>query len=410
MMWLSDIRIAVASLKATRVRTFLTIFGIIIGVASVTLVLALGEGAKHSIKSQVALAGGDVATVRPGKLSRDQQGDVTGYDILANFNASTLTENDIQVVSTTPGVAAATPVMGLRGSVSGGKHTIEDTQIVATNSALPQVLSQRVKTGEFVNPDINRNTVVLGDTIANLLLDSDQTTGQQVTIRGATYTVIGVLAHSDTPLALNGLFDSNMAAYVSLDAGKAMNQGLAQIQTINFRAKDGSDLEAVKRAVTARLRAEHKADDFAVISSREALSVTEGIFNLITKYTAGVAAISLLVGGIGVMNIMLVAVTERTREIGIRKAVGATNGQILRQFLTEAIIMSLVGGLAGVGLAGLGAFAITFLFALPFTPIVTWGIFGAAISVSLFVGVLFGIFPAIRAARKDPIVALRQLQ
>lgn len=408
MMWLADVKIALASLRATRVRTVLTIFGIIIGVTAVTLVLAFGEGAKNAITNQVSLLGGDVATVRPGKLSRDTSGNVTGYDIMANVNASTLTEYDVEVVESTPGVASATPIMGLRGPVASANYSTDDTQIVATNQQMVEVLGQRVKTGEFVNPDINRNTVVLGNTLANRLLDSDQTTGQKVSIRGEDYTVIGVLAFNETPLALNGLFDSNMAAYVTLDAGKAMNQGIAQIQTINFRADDGSDLETVKTDVRQRLVEARKVDDVAVISSREALSITEGIFSTITQYTAGVAAISLLVGGIGVMNIMLVAVSERTREIGIRKAVGATNGQVLRQFLVEAIIMSLSGGLIGVGLASLLAFGASFQ--LPFTPVVTWEIFGSAMAVSLLVGVVFGVFPAARAARKDPIEALRQLQ
>lgn len=363
MMWLADIRIAFASLKATRVRTLLTVLGIVIGVAAVTLVLALGEGAKQAIEKQITQFGGDVVTVRPGKLAKDENGNVISYDLLANFSASSLSEQDSKIVSSTPGVSGSAPIMALRGTISGGERSTENAQIVATSPDLPDVLAQSLKTGEFLNNEINRNTVVLGDTLANELLGSDQTIGQKISIRGEDYTVIGVLNHSDLPLALNGLYDINRAAFVSLDAGKAMNQGIAQVQTINFRVADGSNVKTVTKSVSDRLKEAHKIDDVAVIGSDEALKITDSLFGELTKYTAAIAGISLLVGGIGVMNIMLVAVTERTREIGIRKAVGATHLQVLRQFLTESIMMSLGGGILGVLLAYVIALLASFQFA-----------------------------------------------
>jgi len=408
MMWLADIKIAVASLRSSRTRTLLTIIGIIIGVAAVTTILALGEGAKQAINSQIEQFEGDVATVRPGKLSTDEHGNVTGYDLLANFNASTLSEQDLRTVSTTPGVESATPIMGLRGSVAGSESSTDGTQIVATNPELVDVLGQKMSVGQFISDDINRSTIVLGNTLATELFGSDQAIGQTVTVRGQDYTLIGVLQRNDIPLVINGLYDPNRAAFVTLDAGKAMNQGIAQIQTINFRINESADKQAVINDVSERLRTAHGADDVAIIGSEEALSITESLFLDITTYTAAIAAISLLVGGVGVMNIMLVAVTERTREIGIRKAVGATNGQIMRQFLTESIIMTLSGGLLGLALA----YAITVVIAykFSFSGAFTWNIVGLSLGVSLAVGILFGIFPAIRAARKDPIEALRQLQ
>lgn len=408
MMWFADIKIALASLRATKVRTLLTTFGIVIGVASVTTILALGEGAKQTITAQAQQFGGDVVTVRPGKLTRDTQGNVTGYDLLANFNAGTLTEQDLKIVSTTPGVQSAAPVMGLRGTIAGSERSVESGQIIATNSDLPEVLDQELKVGQFVDPGISRNTVVFGSGLATELLGSDQTIGQKVSIRGQEYTLIGVLKQIETPLALNGLYDANHAAYVTLEAGKAMNQGVAQIQTINFRIAEGADRSDVIATVSQRLREAHNADDVAVIGSKAALDIIERLFGDITTYTAAVAAISLLVGGIGVMNIMLVAVTERTREIGIRKAVGATNSQVMRQFLTESVVMSLAGGLAGIGLSVIIAMFISLQFDLPTA--FTWPIAGWALGVSLVVGVLFGMFPALRAARKNPISALRQMQ
>lgn len=407
MMWLADIRIALASLKATRIRTMLTVLGIVIGVAAVTLVLALGEGAKQAIAKQMTHFGGDVLTVRPGKLAKDEHGNVINYDLLANFSAGALSEQDSKIVSSTPGVSASAPIMALRGSIAGGSHHTETAQIVATSPDLPVVLKQSMRAGEFLNNSINRNTVVLGDKLANELLNSDQTIGQKVTIRGEDYTVIGILNHSNIPLMLNGLYDVNRTAFVTLDAGKAMNQGIAQIQTINFRVSKQSSVAGVSATVSERLKTAHKIDDIAVISSDEALKISDHIFATIAKYTAAIAAISLLVGGIGVMNIMLVAVTERTREIGIRKAVGATHAQVLRQFLIESILMTLTGGLLGVLLTSV--ISLVASFQLSFTPVLTWEIVGWSLGVSVGIGIIFGIFPALRAARKDPIEALRQL-
>ncbi len=407
MMWLADIRIALASLKATRIRTLLTVLGIVIGVAAVTLVLALGEGAKQAISRQITQFGGEVVTVRPGKLAKDEKGNVLSYDLLANFSASSLSEQDSKIVSSTPGVSGSAPIMALRGSISGEEYNTESAQIVATSPDLPDVLAQTMKTGEFLNNNINRNTVVLGDTLANELLGSDQTIGQKISIRGEDYTVIGILDHSDLPLALNGLYDINRAGFVSMDAGKAMNQGIAQVQTINFRVANGSNVKEVTSNVSARLKEAHKIDDIAVIGSAEALKIIDSLFAELTKYTTAIAAISLIVGGIGVMNIMLVAVTERTREIGIRKAIGATHLQVLRQFLIEAVIMSLSGGIIGVAIAY--AVALITSFQLSFSPVLTWEIVGWSLGISMIVGIVFGIFPALRAAKKDPIEALRQL-
>ncbi len=297
--------------------------------------------------------------------------------------------------------------MGVRGSVSGSERTTDNAQIIATNHDMATVLGQDVKVGEFVNEELNRNTVVLGSALANELLGSDQTIGQQVDIRGEKYTLIGVLNQTEIPLAVNGLYDSNHAAYVTLEAGKALNQGVAHIQTINFRIAPGANSQEVISKVSQRLREAHKADDTAVIGSSEALAITNKLFSQFTFYVAAVASISLLVGGIGVMNIMLVAVSERTREIGVRKAVGATNGQIMRQFLTESAIMSLTGGLLGLLLSYIFTLVISWNF--QFNAAFTWSIVGWSLLVSLVIGIIFGMFPAIRAARKDPIVALRRL-
>lgn len=406
-MWMADVRIALASLKATKMRTLLTVLGIIIGVASVTTILALGQGIERTIGEQATQFDGKVATVRPGQLIRASDGSVKSYDLLANLSAGSLSEEDLETVSNTPGVQAAAPVMGLRGDISSEGMNAPGSQIIATNDKLPEVLNHDVTVGQFIDPDINSNTVVFGSSLANRLLGTNQTIGQVVTIRGEEYTLIGILQPFEVPLAINGLYSANDAAYVPLEAGKEMNQGSIQIQTINFRIAESAGEQSIINKVERRLEEARRADDVAVIGSQAALEIIENFFTNITGYTAAIAAISLLVGGIGVMNIMLVAVTERTREIGIRKAVGATNGQILRQFLTEAIVMSVAGGVLGLGVAAIASMIISTQLGLPTA--FSWSVVGLALGVSVIVGVLFGMFPALRAARKDPIAALRQL-
>lgn len=406
-MWLADIKIALASLRATKTRTLLTTLGIVVGVASVTTILALGQGIQQTIETQATQFDGEVATVRPGQLLRDENGDVQSYDLLANLNAGSLTERDLEIVAATPGVQAAAPIMGLRGGISNQGFSMPNSQIIATNEKLPEVLNQNVRIGQFVDSEISENTAVLGSGLADRLLGSNETIGDSVTIRGQQYTVIGILERFDIPLSVNGLYNANNAAYLTLEAGQNLNQGAVQIQTINFRIANGSNEDEVIARVGERLRDAHNANDVAVIGSKAALQIIENFFVNITGYTAAIAAISLLVGGIGVMNIMLVAVTERTREIGIRKAVGATNGQILRQFLTESVVMAVVGGLVGLGVAVLAGVFISLQFGLPTA--FSWNVVGWALGVAVLVGIVFGMFPALRAARKDPIAALRQL-
>jgi putative ABC transport system permease protein len=196
---------------------------------------------------------------------------------------------------------------------------------------------------------------------------------------------------------------------LSFDAGKAFNQGLPQIQQITARVAPGTDAKAASKTIEEQLLNNHGGEeDFTVLQPQDTIGIADSLLRVVTLLTSAIAAISLLVGGIGIMNIMLVSVTERTREIGIRKAVGATNMQIMRQFLIEALLMSIVGGLVGSLLAYGGAFVIATLF--DFAPVITPEIIGIAVGIAVTVGVLFGIAPAIKASRKDPIEALRFFQ
>ncbi len=410
-MLMIDVKIALKSLRATRVRTALTILGIVIGVASVTVVLALGEGAKATIASQVKQLGDNLLTVRSGKGTRDASGNLVDYNFWAALGSSTINEFDLKTVRATPGVQLAAPVMAVTGSIklNQGDEPLKNTTIIATNTNCDQVMGLKVHSGDFLNDATSRDTVVLGQDLAIQLLGSDTAIGHTIYLRGEEFTVIGILNKYSTPNNLSDLYDYNRTAFVAMDAGKAFNQGIAQIQQINARVGSAQNAQATVNKVHNELLKNHKnEEDFTVMRPEETLALTNNVLRVITQFSSAIASVSLFVGGVGIMNIMLVSVTERTREIGIRKAVGATNGQVLRQFLIESLLMSLLGGVIGVGLAYVFGIIVGSFFHI--MPIVTLAIWGIALGVATVVGVIFGVAPAYKASRKDPIEALRFFQ
>jgi ABC-type antimicrobial peptide transport system permease subunit len=405
-MFLTHLRIAIASLRSTRVRTALTTLGIVIGVMSITLVLALGEGAKQAVSNHVKALDENIAVIRPGKTTHSTIGTVTNYNPLGSYATSTLTENDLTTIQEMKGVKAVAPLMLINGSVKFNKHTAPEAPIVATTPDLAKILKLTPRQGQFLDGTTSTDTTVIGEQLSIELFGTDQSIGRQLKIRGHDFTIIGVIKKIDNPLGVNGI-NVNRAAIVSIQSGKAFNQGIVQIQQMSVQPTHKDELVPLTKKIAAALLANHDGEeDFSVLTGKEAGDISSGFFQIIVGMTAAIATVSLVVGGVGIMNIMLVSVAERTREVGIRKSLGANNQQILIQFLIESILMSTFGGLIGYILAYGLAFALSLN--LAFQPVITWYIFALAMGLSLLVGIAFGIFPAIRAARKDPITALRQ--
>ncbi len=391
------------SLRAHRARTILTILGVVIGVFIVSIVLITSAGLHRSIDDQTNKLHSDLVVVRS---AGDSTTGMEAFSPLRVANATTLTALDLEKVTKVAGDGNVAPMMFLGGSVGSGQDKFDNITTVATNESLPDILGIKLQSGNwFSNKESKRAWVVLGSKLASGLLDTNQAMGQYVTIKGQTFTVIGILESANQPISLAGV-DVDKAAFISMDNGIQFTGGTRQIGQIVVKAKSGKS-EAMERSITATLKVTHSDDgEFAVRRSSEVAGSMAGWLTTITTVALIFASISLLVGGIGIMNIMLVSVTERIREIGIRKAVGATKRQILEQFLLEALIMTFTGGIVGLLLAYGASYLINLQFSLPM--VFSWWIFAVGLGVPVIVGLLFGLWPAIRAARQDPIVALRQ--
>jgi putative ABC transport system permease protein len=400
---LESLQMAGKTLVANKLRSTLTMLGIIIGNASVIAMIGVGEGGQKFVAKQLQSLGTNVLFILPGnqetqRISRDVP--------------KTLVLADVQAIATqVPTIAAVTGELNSRQLVT-YQNRNTNVNIIATTPSFPLVRDFDTAQGRFfADIDVKRNNqvTVIGAELATRLFGNQSPVGKQVRIKNFSFQIVGVLEEKGSTVGIN--YDEAALIPVTTAANKIVGRtspyGI-ELTYLIAAAKNEDSVDAAVFQITNLLRLRHKItgeDDFTIRTQKDALETVGQISGALTFMLAAIAAISLVVGGIGIMNIMLVSVTERTQEIGLRKAIGATQQDILMQFIIEAIILSGVGGLIGTAL-GVGGI----LLVASFTPLeagISVSAIAIAVGVSGGIGLFFGVFPARRAAQLDPIVALR---
>ena len=406
--------IAIRSLFANKLRSSLTMLGIIIGVGAVISLMSIGRGAQARVTSIYEGLGSNVIFVQP------QNPEAPGMARLSPlFATPSLTLDDAEALADIPWVLGVAPTNENFVEVTVGDESVY-VVIQGTTPAYQQAYNYTLASGQFISEkDVARKdmVIVLGSKVARDLFGSDDPIGQKVKIKGRSFSVTGVLEPKGGTFmgfSLDDIVVVPITTFQSRLFAQQTVRGENAVQSIAVQLSSSEAISEVTEEIEATLRKRHRIDpgekdDFAVISQEQLLGIFEQITGIFTIFLGAIASISLVVGSIGIMNIMLVSVTERTREIGIRKAVGAKRRDILVQFLLEAAMLSLVGG--GIGITGgwlvSKAVSLIDIGGMTINSVVSPDIVILAISVSVFIGLASGIYPAMRAARLNPIDALR---
>lgn len=396
------------TLAANRLRSTLTMLGIIIGNASVILMVGVGQGAQKYASQQFQSLGTDVIFVITGT-------DNARRNVIAPPNRLVLADADA-IAEQVPTVRSVAPQINGSELAIAGNNTKRAT-LIGTTDSYAIVRNAEVSSGRFLsNDDIKRNArvVTVGAVIAKELFPQGNPIGQLIRIRGTSYEVIGLMSEKGAFLGTNqdDTIFMPITTMTNQLTGRTSPYGVA-IQVINVSATSNDNVDAAQFQIANLLRLRHRSTDmnaedtFTVRTQQDALEIVGNITGALTILLAAIAGISLLVGGIGIMNIMLVSVTERTQEIGLRKAIGASPSDILTQFTIEAVILSLLGGAIGTGIGISGVLLLSVV--TPLQAGISIGAIALAVGVSGGIGLFFGIFPARQAARLDPIVALRSI-
>lgn len=394
------------ALSANLVRSGLTVLGIVIGISSVIALVAIGQGAQGSIQASIQSIGSNLIMVTPGQ----QRG--PGFQVSAGRgSARTLTQEDATAIQKeVVGVKLVAPELSGRYQVtSKGKNT--NTSIVGTVPSYTEVRNVTIDQGQFIteqNVLSLSKVAVLGPTTRDDLFGVDATDaiGNVIRIRGIEFKVIGIT----TPKGGSGFGSQDDMIFIPLTSAQKFLAGDAYVTTVSVQAVDQNSMTDVQQQITDLLLTRHRISDpqladFSTLNQSDIVAAASSVTSTFTLLLAAIAGISLLVGGIGIMNMMLTTVTERTREIGLRKAIGATQGDIRKQFLVEAVALTFLGGLIGIVLGWSLAFAVSYFNILQAT--VSLSSVLLAFGVSAAIGIIFGYYPARRAAGLNPIEALR---
>ncbi|MBB5075555.1 ABC transporter permease [Nonomuraea endophytica] len=383
---------ALEALRVNRMRSLLTMLGVIIGVLSVVILVSVGTGAKDTVEREISGLGSNIILIVPGRLN-----------VGAAPTQSRLDLTDVAYVRRVVGDPGKVTVSLQSGeTVRVGRAEVFST-IVGTDENLPKIFARPLDKGRYLSEtdvDTRRRVTVLGSEVANKLFGDIDPIGRQVSISGARFRVVGVYAQ------LGSAFGVARDQEIHMPVTTAQRLlGIPRINGMAVGASGPDEIEPLQQKVVDALVDRYPGEHFSAVTQTQLLGTIGTVISMLTGVLAAIAGISLLVGGVGVSNIMLVSVRERTREIGLRKALGARQGDILRQFLIEAVLLTTIGGLIGIALGVGGALAIA-----TFTPVpasITWWSVALAFGVSAAVGVFFGVAPARRAGKLDPVVALR---
>lgn len=409
---LSTIKTSLNALRAHLGRSLLTILGIVIGIVAIVLVISLGQGAQELILSQVESIGANSIIVRPGR-------EPTGpSDVAETILSDSLKIRDMEALqkpANVPGVISIEPAMLVPGSISYQENIYRATVFGWTPNALGEIFAVYPEEGSFFTDDDVREqakVIVIGAKVKQELFGDSDALGGFVTVRGQKLKVVGILPASGQV----SLFNVDEVAILPYTTAQRSLLGVTYFHELFIRTESGADVDQVSEDIKATLRETHgitdpEKDDFFVVAQKDIVERVSTITQVLTIFLVAIASISLVVGGIGIMNIMLVSVTERTQEVGLRKALGATNKNILRQFLIESLMLTAMGGIIGTTIAILLAalvstvaqtqFHLDWPFRLPLFGIIL------GVGVATAIGLVFGIYPARKAANKDPIEALR---
>ncbi|MEU8250933.1 ABC transporter permease [Nonomuraea sp. NPDC048916] len=383
---------ALEALRVNRLRSVLTMLGVIIGVLAVVILVAVGTGAKDAVEKQISGLGTNIILVVPGQLS-----------VGAAPTQSRLSLADVAYVRRVVGDPAKVTVSLQSGETVRVGRTEAFVTIIGTDQNLTNIFQRPLAKGRTLSEtdvDTRRRVAVLGAEVATTMFGDIDPIGRQVSISGARFRVVGVYATVGQTFGLS----RDQEVHVPVTTAQRM-LGIDRVNGLAVGASGPDEIERLQERVVAALVERYPGEKFSAVTQTQLLGTIGSVLGMLTGVLAAIAGISLLVGGVGVSNIMLVSVRERTREIGLRKALGARQRDVLAQFLIEAVLLTTIGGVIGIALGVGGALTIRSLTEVPAS--ITWWSIALAFGVSVAVGVFFGVAPARRAGRLDPVIALR---
>ena len=393
MKFVDNLGVAAGSLRGNPLRSFLTTLGVVIGVSAVIIMVSIGEGAKAQVTSQVQALGSNLLMITAGRRERGAFG-----------SGKPLTNDILPAIQACPSLKNVAPEASGQESVSCGGNSMT-TSVTGTTDNYAEVRNLTLARGSFFGPEdvrLGTKVAIIGNDVVTQLFPATDPIGQRIKLGNVRLTVIGTL----TSKGQTGFMSNDDVIYVPLKTAQRRLFGNDRLRMVYAQAASDEVMDKAAAELDAALLAALKDQNaYNIGNQAEILSTVQEMTGTLTLLLAGIAGVSLLVGGIGIMNIMLVSVTERIKEIGIRKAIGAREGEILGQFLLESAALSLIGGVIGILLGGLGAFILARVFGWR-TVISSTAVF-LAFGLSLAIGLFFGVFPARKASRLDPIVALR---